>query len=310
MSCGMARWAAMGVGTATAAVIAILGTAASPVAASGSGAEKFPPGTYSVMVPPGVTAATVIAEGGLGHSGLGLAHPGSGGRVSATIPVVACTRLTVNVGSRGGSQSARSGGSNGGGTGGAGVHSQGSGGGGGGATDILDAHQIPLIVAGGGGGGGGSSRTVGGHGGWAYSTKHFATPAGAGVAGMAGLGAGSDEGGGGHPGTGVSAGLGGRGGPGSGPLPPGGDGGGGVGRVGGAGGNASSHAVSGGGGGGGGGFFGGGGGGGGFVSDGGGGGGGSDFVVNGSTHEAFFVSVNIDGVLYLTFHHPAQALVC
>jgi hypothetical protein len=233
--------------------------------------EKF---TYTgrrqtFTVPSGVTEIKVIAAGASGSgseaiSGQEASQGGHGGRLTATIPVIAGEKLAVFVGGEGGTTA---GGFNGGGSGGGVSGSGGKAGGGGGASDVRangDNVRDRVLVAGGGGGGGGPSVFYGtGSGG-----------SGGGTNGGSGSGdcyAGGADGCGGGGGTQTAGGAGGAGGDRGGQAAAGDSGT--LGR-GGAGGEVKASEAGGGGGGGGGGYYGGGGGGAGSVSTSGGGGGG------------------------------------
>ena len=213
---GLARWIGGG-GAAVALVATGLVGSASSGAAAGSGAERFGPGTHSVMVPAGVTVATVTVDGAEGGAAEG-AFPrlSSGARVTATLPVVGCTHLTVDAGNAG----------NGGAPGGS---AGGGGGGGGAASDIIDANQRLLVIAGGGGGSGNAVHLgTGRPGGSGYFPPYttFTTPEGTGLIGGSGFGSGdpSYDGGAGQGGAGVSGGQGGGGGYGIHPIDRGSDG--------------------------------------------------------------------------------------
>ena len=99
-----ARWGTTGAALLVVAASSVIGLT---LGTGRAGADSFPaPGTFSSLVPAGVTTATVTVVGG--HGGRGgagtLVGPagGVGGSVTATIPVAACTTLTVNVGGNGG----------------------------------------------------------------------------------------------------------------------------------------------------------------------------------------------------------------
>lgn len=233
----------------------------------------------SFIVPSGVTALDVVADGAQG-GGNTYGHysepPGLGGEVSAVIPVKPGEKLYVFVGGEG---SYRSGGYNGGGRGGSSEYVNGFFGGG--ASDIRqggNALRDRIVVAGGGGGAGGGyyvsgaggagGRLRGGQGCCKYASSYDGIGGSGGTQSKGGSGG---NGGGigahaGQPGTDGARGNGGDGGA-SGARGPGYDGGEG-------------------GGGGGGGYYGGGGGGGGEAYGscscgggyGGGGGGGSSYL--------------------------------
>jgi hypothetical protein len=117
------------------------------------------PGTTQVQVPAGATSASFVVAGASGGSGLTTIAGGLGGQVTATIPVVPCTSLTVNVGGAGATNTdgaVAAGGINGGGGAPPGT------GGGGGTSEVIDASGNRLLVAGGGGGGGQTFPGVGG----------------------------------------------------------------------------------------------------------------------------------------------------
>lgn len=116
----------------------------------------------SFTVPTGVTQITVTANGASGagkvrrRTGVG----GTGGLVTATIPVTPGETLAIFVGGKGAqAEAGGKGGFNGGGDGGvAGEGSANAGNGGGGASDVREGGSALLnrvVVAGGGGGGGG-----------------------------------------------------------------------------------------------------------------------------------------------------------
>ena len=161
------------------------------------------PGTFQEPVPAGVTTALVTVAGGNGGIAGApdhlLAH---GGLVTATIPVVACTTLTINVGGTGGNGStgtAGTGGSNGGASGGLSDPTGAGGGGGGGASEVIDANGNRLVVAGGGGGENGTGNAGGGNG---TSATGFTVAAGNGVNGTGGSSTPGGSGGDGGTGTG------------------------------------------------------------------------------------------------------------
>lgn len=126
------------------------------------------PGTYSWVVPSGVTSVFVSLAGAAGGTNL-YSNAGVGGTgdtlIGWSLPVTPGETLQINVGGKGvgrstasGQQVGGTGGYNGGGTGGtAGTTSYGGGAGGGGASDIRNGSYAladRLIVAGGGGGAG------------------------------------------------------------------------------------------------------------------------------------------------------------
>jgi N-acetylneuraminic acid mutarotase len=234
-------------------------------------------GTYSYVVPAGVTSITVKmwgAGGGGGGGGFNTSSPkngGGGGYVTSTISVTPGETLALAVGGGGG----------GGGTNGAGA-GQGAGGGGGGYSSVYRS-TTPLLIAGGGGGGGGGNSTAstvhggpgGGTSGIAGSATSPVNPAGGGTA-SAGGAAGTGGQCSGQAGSSLTGGKGGTAGCGTG-------GGGAAGTTGGGTGGGPYNffgTTLGGGGGAGGGYFGGGGGGTGNNQGvaGGGGGGGSSYT--------------------------------
>lgn len=138
--------------------------------------------TASWTVPAGVTGICVRVSGGGGGTGYNttLSFGGSGGQVSAWIPVTPGEVLTLVVGQGGGITDSGTGVVGGGGYGKGGDVSgaTSSGGGSGGGGSAILRGTTPLVVAGGGGGGGGSASTqsspawtqAGGRGGNAEST--------------------------------------------------------------------------------------------------------------------------------------------
>ena len=242
------------------------------------------PGSYTLVVPSGVSEMTITATGGGGGGDAPDAYPGGcfegkGGLETASFPVSAGATLDITVAGKGGDGGTASetagaaggtGGVGGGGAGGdvgpAGDNAvvAGYGGGGGGGASTVSVGGNPLLVAAGGGGCAApvaASSTSGGNDGSAGSSSDMGG-GGAGTLTAGGAGGGVLVGcWGGVPGTSGTAGQGGSGGGGS--------------------------SVGSGGGGGGAGYYGGGGGGGGLYSScasgplsGGGGGGGSDYVAS------------------------------
>ena len=130
-------------------------------------------GSYTWVVPDGMTSITIDMQGGVGgSSAYNGASGGQGGRIQTTMQVIGGEVLYIGVGGAGTSGSGTTGGGGGnggygndsyGGAGGAGQNSQGvAGGGGGGATDIRiggTAQSNRILVAGGGGGGGNDQST-------------------------------------------------------------------------------------------------------------------------------------------------------
>jgi hypothetical protein len=117
------------------------------------------------VVPSGVTALTIVADGAQGGGdtqGHYSEPPGLGGRMSAVVPVRPGEKLYVFVGGEGAYQH---GGYNGGGEGGSSEYGKGYYGGG--ASDVReggDALRDRILVAGGGGGAGGGYYDSGGGG--------------------------------------------------------------------------------------------------------------------------------------------------
>lgn len=242
------------------------------------------PGTYSFVVPAGVSQLTVEANGAAGGAGAGStpSNPGAsgglGGKVTATIAATPGETLTIVVGAAGRNAvlaGVSGAGGNGAGVGGNGGGGTGADGGGGGGGSAVSRGGTLLVLGGGGGGGGGSfGLNFGGAGGGGGGAG--AAASGQAAAGSAGAGTGA---------TSAAAGTGGAG-----AGHPGGGGSGGAGRDGGVGGPAA-NASAGSGGGAGGGAFGGGGGGGGSqfsatAQSGGGGGGGSSATIVSATNVA------------------------
>jgi hypothetical protein len=208
------------------------------------------PGTYSFVVPAGVTGIIFScygAQGGRGAGGLGPAPPvgALGGRSTCTIATTPGETLTITVGGQGGAASGVTGGaagSNGGASGGTGGVGGTGGGGGGGASDVRQggtalANRV-CVGAGGGGSGGSSSTNAGGAGGTGGGASGSNGTAGGGVSpGALGSGATTSAGGAGGS-TGGVTGSSGSGGAGGGNNNGGGGAGGG--KFGGGGGGASS----------------------------------------------------------------------
>ena len=144
------------------------------------------PGSYTWVVPAGVSSLSVVATGGGGGGGFGFGPNSSGGnaaQVTSTLSVAAGDTVTIYV--------------SGGGTINNGAQSH-EGGGGGGLSYVGDATTASFVIAGGGGGGGGGP-TMGG------------TDANGGDAGSpGGDGLNSTGGGAGSGGTGGAAGSGGQ----------------------------------------------------------------------------------------------------
>lgn len=122
------------------------------------------PGTYSYVVPTGVTEIQITVQGGAGGWN-GSQFGGYGAKISFTLSVTPGETLSGTIGGKGGdtnSVTPGTAGTNGGGAGGTGGSVGRGGGGGGGATSINRGGTL-LAVA--GGGGGGSSAGSGGNGG-------------------------------------------------------------------------------------------------------------------------------------------------
>lgn len=162
-------------------------------------------GSYSWVVPDGVTTIDIEALGGQGGGGSGSqGNKSGGGRATGTLVVTPGETLDIYVGGAG--SFFKSGGFNGGGTGGEGTADSGTryGGGGGGATDVRQGGALLAdrkIVAGGSGGAGGAwngetggkSGTGGGTSGGDGGNGSTGTPGGDGGT-QTGGGAGNDDG--------------------------------------------------------------------------------------------------------------------
>lgn len=260
-------------------------------AATGSRTFSYTGAEQTFKVPSGVSQITVVARGGGGDAGYGGsdgAHPGTGGRVYAVLPVEPGEKLHIFVGGKGGTiDEPGLGGFNGGGDGGLDGYGD-FGGAGGGASDLRQGgnglHNRILVAAGGGGEGEFGPGLSGSEGSGAspgFGGKGGGTSGGGGGTGGGGIGSGV----GGSGGTQSKGGVGGKGGTCGGCHPRGGDGAKGFLGNGGGGGRSGGYFGGGAGGGGGGGYYGGGGGGGaawggssGTQPAGGGGGGGSSYV--------------------------------
>ncbi len=200
-----------------------------------------------VVVPPGVSAATLRVIGGMGGSNSQTSRFVTGGdaaQVTGQIAVSPGEVLTLRVAAAGAGANAEGGNGTGGwggtGNGGDGAHGTYCDGAGGGGATTVDIGSTTIIIAGGGGGAGGEGwlpyADAGGPGGSSGTTVD---------AGHNGTGAGAGKGGGGAA-SGVPAGAnGGRGSAGG-----GGGGGGGAGAIGGGGGGGGGFGAGGGGGGG------------------------------------------------------------
>ena len=143
-------------------LLGLLGMAASASAATTATASFTAPGTYTFVVPTGVSSLMVTAVGGAGGSGAaGTQAGGLGATVTATVPVSGGEPLFVGVGGPGGAGPFQGAGAAGIGGGGAGGTATDGGGGGGGASLVGPGSPfpgyLPLIEAGGGGGGGGNT---------------------------------------------------------------------------------------------------------------------------------------------------------
>ena len=130
-------------------------------------------GTYSVVIPTGVTSVTaIVVGGGGGKGGKDVSHLGkdgnSGVKLSGSFSVTPGETLTIIVGGAGGNGNS-DGRNTAGGAGGSGYSAggkggpsgadgtSGAGGGGGGSTAILRGSSVIVSAAGGGGGGGGGN---------------------------------------------------------------------------------------------------------------------------------------------------------
>ena len=283
------------------AMVAGAGAPVAPAAGSCTGTATVTctytgAGSYTFMVPAGVTSLDVIAVGANG--GLGF-HGGSGG-VGASVedtavPVSGGEALAVVVGGVGADGAAKNGGAGGspGGGGAGGDYPGGNpnaiddGGGGGGFSGLLRDPSTPLVIGAGGGGGGGFGSAGG-----AGDTGSGGSPGGTKCDSVCGVGGGGGTGaGGGTPGAGKIGAA---------------DGVAGTFLTGGQGGasNGASHSSGGGGGGG---YYGGGGGGGGNA--GGGGGGGSSFGITGLTNEAAASGPVSVTIVYVTTPVGSQVAV-
>ena len=164
------------------------------------------PGTYTVVVPAGVTSVPFTLAGGGGGS-TGTSTGGSGGSITGTITLPSNptgTELKVLV--AGGGTSGGTGGSAGYAAGGAGGSSSAAGGGG--ASAIETATGTPIVVAGGGGGAGQlDSGHAGGFGGGAgVPASPFTSLANTGATGGTGASSGGAGGSGGTTSAGGAAG--------------------------------------------------------------------------------------------------------
>ncbi len=144
-------------GVTLVAVVASVGVVALGVAEAGAASQSFTASGsgFEYQVPAGVTSIDVTVFGANGGH-IGVASGGTGGRISATLPVTACEVLVVDVGgigATGGTAADGAGGVHGGGSGGTSTGLIiGQGAGGGGESDVV-RNGTPLLVAGGGGGG-------------------------------------------------------------------------------------------------------------------------------------------------------------
>lgn len=231
---------------------------AGAVPAQGYQIFSFMNTVQSFTVPAGVTQLVVTAVGGGGGNGNG-ASGGTGGGLSAQVPVTPGQSLVVMVGGLGSSESGSNGAAGGtghlldGGSGGAGDIGAGGGGGGGSASYVAVSNLSNppllgqfLVVAGGGGGGGGGGN-IGGHGGGTGGSGISPSSNGNGGSGS---GDGAGNGGAGDGGAQARIGGGAPGGDAQGFTGAGGGGGGGSGIFGGTGGQAGGAGEGGGGGGG------------------------------------------------------------
>ncbi|MCR2762604.1 hypothetical protein NQ152_03675 [Microbacterium sp. zg.B48] len=225
-----------------------------------SGANEF-------VQPSGYNAVTIVAVGAKGGNGMAYdetdSQGGTGGVVTATVPVIAGSQLFVGVGGAGqdwqqNTGQGGAGGLNGGGVGGSinGYNGQfdgvGAGGGGSSQVSLDESCSLPLVVAGGGGGSGSSNRESTTSGGNACVSLACAGTDGDGGGGggtltQGGANWGSDASplaGAGAPGAGQAGGAGGSGGAPGGLRGLGGGGGGGGFTGGGGGGGASGDVIS------------------------------------------------------------------
>lgn len=144
-------------GIVTATTALTVGTASASTATFFSSTN---PGTYSVIVPAGVTSVTITAVGGSGGAAVTNGIPGGeGGIITSTATVSPGDQLSITVGANGVCGDATTGcdalGGSGDGSGGNG----GAGAGGGGGSAVSDEGTL-LVVA---GGGGGSAQAIGGN---------------------------------------------------------------------------------------------------------------------------------------------------
>jgi hypothetical protein len=151
-------------GLATVSLAAASALTAGTASAVGPVFSSITPGTYTVIVPTGVTYVTITAVGGSGGSDVGddIAG-GEGGIVTQNVSVTPGESLTVTVGANG-QCAPDSAGCNGlGGSGyGSGGNSVSEGGGGGGSA-VVDNGTVIVVAGGGGGAGGGSNDPQGGN---------------------------------------------------------------------------------------------------------------------------------------------------
>ena len=145
-------------GLATVSLAAASALTAGTASAVGPVFSSITPGTYTVIVPTGVTYVTITAVGGSGGSDVGDdITGGEGGIVTQNVSVTPGESLTVTVGANGQCAPDSAGCD---GLGGSGYGSGGNGaieGGGGGGSAVVDNGTV-IVVAGGGGGAGGGSR--------------------------------------------------------------------------------------------------------------------------------------------------------
>lgn len=209
------------------------------------------PGTYSYVVPAGVTSIS-LKMWGAGGMASGAGNGGAGGYVAGTIATTPGETLTLKVAGAPLQNTYDQGGFNGGGNGGSYTGAN-IAGGGGGASQVLRGSTVLLVAGGGGGGGNGAGGTAtGGAGGGTSGQAGGDGPQGLTFGGGGGTQVAGGAGGDGPvPGLAGSSGQGGNGGVVAGASPQGGGGGGGGYYGGGAGGGDTSWVHSGAGGGGG-----------------------------------------------------------
>jgi hypothetical protein len=151
-------------GLATVSLAAASALTAGTASAVGPVFSSITPGTYTVIVPTGVTYVTITAVGGSGGSDVGddIAG-GEGGIVTQNVSVTPGESLTVTVGANGQCAPDSAGCDGLGGSGyGSGGNSALEGGGGGGSA-VVDNGTVIVVAGGGGGAGGGSNDPQGGN---------------------------------------------------------------------------------------------------------------------------------------------------